>query len=176
APAPVSYVNKWLKGDPDTPKFLGLPRPEMDEAWHELLSATAIRLSSEELLLANNATSIEHKDGGYVGGLGISHSLHCVQFMHPEYYYGKEGQSWDELFMHADHCLESLRLAVMCQADVSVYTLKWTPHNRYKPAVKVPQPHACVDWRALHEWMAGRSASLDDVVGPPENMFEVVRG
>jgi len=78
APAPVTYVNKWLKGDIDTPKFVGQPRPEMDEAWHDLLSGTAIRFSEEELKLANNATSIEHKDGGYVGGLGISHSLHCV--------------------------------------------------------------------------------------------------
>jgi hypothetical protein len=74
----VTYVNKWLKGDVDTPKFVGQPRSEMDEAWHDLLSSTAIRFSEEELKLANNATSIKHKDGGYVGGLGISHSLHCV--------------------------------------------------------------------------------------------------
>jgi hypothetical protein len=78
APAPVTYVNKWLKGDPDTPNFLGQPRREMDEAWHGLLSATAIKLSESELKLANNATSVRHKDGGYIGGLGISHSLHCV--------------------------------------------------------------------------------------------------
>lgn len=78
APAPVTYVNKWLKGDPDTPKFLGNPSVEMDQAWHELLSATAIRFSEEELILANNATSIRLQDGGYVAGLGISHSLHCV--------------------------------------------------------------------------------------------------
>lgn len=78
APAPVTYVNKWLKGDPDTPKFLGNPSTEMDQAWHELLSGTAIRFSEEELILANNATSIRLQDGGYVAGLGISHSLHCV--------------------------------------------------------------------------------------------------
>lgn len=78
APAPVTYVNKWLKGDKDTPKFLGEPSAEMDQAWHELLSATAIQLSEEELALSNNATSIRLQDGGYVGGLGISHSLHCV--------------------------------------------------------------------------------------------------
>ncbi len=215
APAPVTYVNKWLKGDPDTPKFMGQPRPEMDEAWHDLLSATAIRLSEEELALANNATSIRHIDGGYVGGLGISHSLHCVvshvflnqintsgsfpffqhlifldqphtrlilsantmrqkrikQYLHPEYYYQGE-QAWEELFSHADHCLESLRQTVMCSADVSVYALKWTPHSRYKPSVMVPQPHACVDWEALHLWMSGRAASLDDIVGPPEDLYE----
>ncbi|KAI2464124.1 hypothetical protein F4781DRAFT_414162 [Annulohypoxylon bovei var. microspora] len=175
SPAPVTYVNKWLKGDPDTPKFVGQPRPEMDQAWHDLLSATAIRLSEDELLLANNATSIKHKDGGYVGGLGISHSLHCVkrikQYLHPEYYYQGD-QAWEELFMHADHCLESLRQVVLCSADVSPYLLEWTPHSRFKPAVRVPQPHACVDWEALHEWMSGRAASLEDIVGPPDSLYE----
>lgn len=78
APAPVKYVNKLLVGDPDTPKFMGEPRPEMDEAWHDLLDATLIRYTEDELLQANNATSVRHVDGGYVGGLGISHSLHCL--------------------------------------------------------------------------------------------------
>lgn len=78
APAPLQYYNKFLAGDPDTPKFVGQPRAEMDKAWHDLLDGTMIRFSEEELSLAGNSTSIRHKDGGYVGGLGISHSLHCI--------------------------------------------------------------------------------------------------
>ncbi|KAK4040643.1 hypothetical protein C8A01DRAFT_15489 [Parachaetomium inaequale] len=176
SPAPVKYVNKLLVGDPDTPKFMGQPRPELDEAWHELLDATLIRYSGDELRRANNATSVRHKDGGFVGGLGISHSLHCLkrikQYIHPQYYYGHEEQNWDELYSHVDHCLESLRQEVLCSADVNVYTLKWTRHSRFKPTVKVPQPHACVDWAALHGWMKGRAARLDDMVGPPESLYE----
>jgi hypothetical protein len=57
---------------------MGEPRPELDKAWHDLLQGTMIRLTKEELLLANNATSLSHKDGGYVGGFGVSHSLHCL--------------------------------------------------------------------------------------------------
>jgi hypothetical protein len=95
--------------------------------------------------------------------------------MHRDYYYPGE-QQWDELFFHADHCLESLRQAVMCSADVSIYTLEWTPHSKYKPAVRVPQPHACVDWEALHGWMGERAASLEDVVRPPESLFEEAKG
>ncbi|KAK3399799.1 hypothetical protein B0T20DRAFT_406986 [Sordaria brevicollis] len=176
SPAPVKYVNKWLTGDPDTKKFMGKPRPELDQAWHDLLDSTLIKYSADELFLANNATSVQHKDGGFVGGLGISHSLHCLkrlkQYLHPEYYYGHEQQDWDELYSHVDHCLESLRQEILCNADVNVYTLKWTPHSRFKPTVKVPQPHACVDWDALHGWMKGRQARLEDMVGPPESLFE----
>ncbi|KAK1777757.1 hypothetical protein QBC45DRAFT_329915 [Copromyces sp. CBS 386.78] len=176
SPAPVQYVNKWLTGDPDTKKFMGKPRPELDQAWHDLLDSTLIKYSADELFLANNATSVQHKDGGFVGGLGISHSLHCLkrlkQYIHREYYYDHETQDWAELYSHVDHCLESLRQEILCNADVSVYTLKWTPHSRFKPTVKVPQPHACVDWEALHGWMKGRQARLEDMVGPPESLFE----
>ncbi|KAH6633942.1 hypothetical protein B0J18DRAFT_405658 [Chaetomium sp. MPI-SDFR-AT-0129] len=176
SPAPVKYVNKLLVGDPDTPKFMGEPRPEMDAAWHDLLDATLIRYTEDELLQANNATSVRHVDGGYVGGLGISHSLHCLkrikQYLHPDYYYNHEEQDWKELYSHVDHCLESLRQEILCSADVNVYTLKWTRHSRVKPTVKVPQPHACVDWQALHGWMKGRAARLDDMVGPPDSLYE----
>ncbi|CCC12656.1 hypothetical protein SMACR_05618 [Sordaria macrospora] len=176
SPAPVQYVNKWLTGDPDTKKFMGKPRPELDQAWHDLLDSTLIKYSADELFLANNATSVQHKDGGFVGGLGISHSLHCLkrlkQYIHRDYYYDHETQDWDELYSHVDHCLESLRQEILCNADVNVYTLKWTPHSRFKPTVKVPQPHACVDWEALHGWMKGRQARLEDMVGPPESLFE----
>lgn len=94
------------------------------------------------------------------------------QYLHPDYYYNHEDQDWDELYSHVDHCLESLRQSVMCSADINVYTLKWTPHSRYKPTVKVPQPHACVNWATLHDWMKERAASLDDMVGPPESLYE----
>lgn len=78
APAPLQYYQKDLAGDPDTLKFVGKPRQEMDEAWHSLLQGTMIKFSEEELFKAGNSTSIRHGNGGYVGGLGISHSLHCI--------------------------------------------------------------------------------------------------
>ncbi|KAI4861912.1 hypothetical protein F4820DRAFT_451454 [Hypoxylon rubiginosum] len=163
SPAPLKYVNKYFTGDPDTPKFMGQPRPELDQAWHDLLTGTLIRYTREELLQAGNATSVKHKDGGY---------KRLKQYLHPDYYYSHEDQNWDELYSHVDHCLESIRQELLCNADVNVYTLKWTPHSRFKPTVKVPQPHACVDWKALHGWMQGRASRLEDMVGPPESLYE----
>ncbi|KAK0634752.1 hypothetical protein B0T17DRAFT_622765 [Bombardia bombarda] len=176
SPAPVKYVNRCLTGDIDTPKFMGAPRPELDRAWHDLLEATMIRYTDDELLLANNATPVRHEDGGYAGGLGISHSLHCLkrlkQYIHPDYYYNHETQDWAELYSHVDHCPESLRQEILCSADANVYTPQWTAHSRVKPTVRVPRPHACVDWAALHGWMQGRAARLDDMVGPPYSLYD----
>lgn len=78
APAPVRYVNRWIMDDPESSRFSGEPRPELDQAWHEMLDGTLIRFSEEELLQANNATSVRSKDGGYIGSIGVSHSLHCL--------------------------------------------------------------------------------------------------
>jgi hypothetical protein len=75
---PLQYINKDLSRDPDMPKFMGEPRLELDQAWHSLLEGTLIRYSEEELLRANNATSVRYREGGFVGGLGVSHSLHCL--------------------------------------------------------------------------------------------------
>lgn len=57
---------------------MGEPRPELDQAWHDLLEGTLIRFSEDELFRSNNATSVRLEGGDYAGGLGISHSLHCL--------------------------------------------------------------------------------------------------
>lgn len=91
----VKFENRFLDADPNMSKFLGKPRPEQDQAWHELLegmcssmyplelelkhyAGTFIRITGDELHQADNTTSVRHKKGGYVAGLGVSHALHCL--------------------------------------------------------------------------------------------------
>lgn len=75
--------------------------------------------------------------------------------------------------MDPDHCLESLRQTLLCQPDISVYTLEWTPHSRVKPTVRVPQAHVCVDWPKLHLWMKARAARLEDMVPPIQSLYAI---
>ncbi|KAI1453748.1 hypothetical protein F4805DRAFT_358375 [Annulohypoxylon moriforme] len=173
SPAPVKYVNKNLTRDFESSKFMGDPRLELDKAWHELLNGTAIRISEEEVLLVNATNAARLKDGGYIGGLGIMHSLHCLkrikQYLNPEYYYSQDQQDWDDITIHIDHCLESLRTQVLCKPDLSLYTFTWTPQNIIKPAVQITQESVCVDWDAAHEWMKARAVTINDVVRPSAN-------
>ncbi|KAH8882053.1 hypothetical protein GQ53DRAFT_666530, partial [Thozetella sp. PMI_491] len=171
APAPVHYISKDISDVSEIKKFMGKPRPELDEAWRELLRGTMIRYNEEELLHANNATSIKLKDGGFAGGLGVSHSLHCLQFLHPEYYNKHEAQDRAGQYEHVDHCVESLRQQVLCLVDTNLYTLRWTSHSRSKPSPWLPQPQVCVNWDYLHQWMKKRAVSHDELVPPPEEPF-----
>ncbi|KAF4626888.1 hypothetical protein G7Y89_g11268 [Cudoniella acicularis] len=157
-PVDVSHIkclNRFLAEGPEHNPFMGEPRPELDQAWHNLLAGILPRLTADELLLAGNTTSIAHKQGGYVA----------------DYYYPGP-QDWKELAEHADYCLEGLRQFVVCKADLSVYTLKWTPHSRYKPSTHIPQRHICVDWEGVDGWMLSRAVKNDDIVGPPKGMFD----
>jgi hypothetical protein len=89
--------------------------------------------------------------------------------MHPEYYYTDTDTDWAEVHKHVDHCLESLRLELLCSADVSLWTFKWTEHSRAKPANHIPQQHVCVDWDALHAWMQERAVDWSEVVHPADH-------
>ncbi|KAI1088570.1 hypothetical protein F5B19DRAFT_485828 [Rostrohypoxylon terebratum] len=170
SPAPANYVNRNLTSDFSGSRFMGYPRPELDKAWHDLLNGTAIRISEEEVLLINATNVVRLKEGGYIGGLGVMHSLHCLkrikQYLHPEYYYSQGQVDWDGIYEHVDHCLESLRTQTLCRPDLSLYTFTWTPESYIKPAVQVTQESVCVDWEEVHEWMKARAATIHDVIRP----------
>ncbi|KAI0886763.1 uncharacterized protein GGS22DRAFT_186836 [Annulohypoxylon maeteangense] len=170
SPAPVRYVNRNLTRDFDSSKFLGNPRLELDKAWHGLLNGTAIHISEEDVLRVHASNAVRLKDGGYIGGLGVMHSLHCIkrikQYLHPEYYYSQGQQDWDDITIHIDHCLESLRTQALCKPDLSLYTFTWTPENKIKPEVQITQEAVCVDWDRVHEWMEERAATINDVIRP----------
>lgn len=62
--------------------YRGEPRPEMDEAWHELLKYSNIRVSAEDLK-AINRTSVKLSDGSgmYMSELNVYHQLHCLKMI-----------------------------------------------------------------------------------------------
>lgn len=90
--------------------FTGDPRPELDEAWHDLLQNANIRVSKETLEKVNG-TSIAFSDGdGYYAQLGMFHELHCLKrvrhFIHKDYYH--PDQSDEARRLDALHTGESI--------------------------------------------------------------------
>ena len=76
-----------------------------------------------------------------------------------------DSKVWENLYMHVDHCLESLRQSAICSPDINIFTLAWEP-GRAKPNIEFPQAHACVDWKVLSAWTKRRAATYMDVVTP----------
>lgn len=120
--------------------YAGPPTPEIDEAWHDLIFGRYVHFTDSEIDWMNSdpgipqltplspkMTSIIHTDG-YYGGPDMLHSLHCINGLrkHLDMDYYKDSMDIPAEYrrMHIDHCIEQLRQAVMCHADMTPVTLK----------------------------------------------------
>ncbi|KAH9238240.1 hypothetical protein K456DRAFT_1826991, partial [Colletotrichum gloeosporioides 23] len=166
APAKEAVVlekAKFHAGLNDTTRFRGDPRPELEDAWDELLSAINIRVDDDELTKmgrdASTAVKINDGEGGYAGMLDIFHHLHCLRMirigytldLYPAYQPMLSSQMGELVPMHIDHCIDELRQAVMCRADVTVLTSDWIDWHP-KPWLNFNVEHECVNWDNVFQW------------------------
>ncbi|KAK0609935.1 hypothetical protein B0T17DRAFT_629454 [Bombardia bombarda] len=145
--------------------FTGEPRPELDEAWSDLLRSTMVKISNEEMERMNK-TSITMKDGsGYLGYLEAHHMLHCVkrlyQYQNQDHYPELKADGSSFSSHHRNHCLEVLRQGIMCNADVSVNTFFW--ENPRKIKGDRSGPRKCTNWDRLQAWADERTVQYDDI-------------
>ena len=68
-----------------------------------------------------------------------------------------------------------LKEAVICQADPSLLTMKWSEHGPL-PIGNLSSPHECVNWDQLQEWVVPHSFDpIADgmLVHPKFGLFEM---
>ncbi|CZS88192.1 uncharacterized protein RCO7_01155 [Rhynchosporium graminicola] len=139
--------------------YVGEPSSGKDAEWYKLLHYHNIRLTAEDLQELN-ATSIPLGSGGYQGMLAVMHELHCLKLvreaLHPEYYWKEKSEKEIRSMKgHNEHCIDALRMAVMCRADVTVFPFHWKSGTRL-PSPTWSQNHECVNWDVLQKWMDTR--------------------
>lgn len=152
-------------------KYKGLPRPELDQAWTELVNHMNIRIHPDEAERADNFSSIELNDGSgdQMAMLTVFHSIHCLKTMREYVFPEAYPETWAKLkppfpggiSPHMDHCIENLRQALMCQSDLSLYTYRWK-EGQNEPEVITGMPHVCVDFEAVMDWVSKRTFSIND--------------
>lgn len=151
----------------DSP-YIGPPGDDVDEAWHALFGNMSLRVSAEELA-RHSQTSVSLPDGGYLAWLGVYHNLHCVKVLrqvnYREYYHPNlTKQGVRDLQIHADHCIDQLRNALMCHGDTeSLTTFTWS--NQWsKPLLSPRKPqHRCLNWDAMVESLWWRIVSREEL-------------
>ncbi|KAI0388941.1 hypothetical protein F5Y17DRAFT_166154 [Xylariaceae sp. FL0594] len=151
----------------DASPYVGPASSSVDKAWHELLKYTTLRASGEELE-KRNQSSVELPDGGYMVWLGVFHQLHCVktlrQWNYREHYHpnltNKERSHWE---VHVDHCLDQLRNILMCRADTTLTTFRWTVDQRRPMLNTRPVERQCVDWELLMGSLKHRVVEGDEM-------------
>ena len=125
---------------------------------------------SERTLQKMNRTSIPLSDGsGYIAGLDATHHLHClISIRHalaPEFYadeiagmYKPEGEVYPT---HIAHCLEILRMMILCKSDGSLFTYAWSMEQK-APLTNFAVEHTCTNWDRLTDWAHENSFNIHD--------------
>ncbi|KAJ8064631.1 hypothetical protein OCU04_006957 [Sclerotinia nivalis] len=166
-------VNPQYFGLAESSIYAGAPSTDLDNAWQDLLSGINIRVSQAELERTNQTSVQLQNSQDRLAWLEAFHQLHCVKFVRQaiysnHYFPDVSGDERTHWLLHADHCVELLRQAVMCHADTSLMTFEWTSENE-KPMLKLDGPkHTCVNWDDLRLKVQPRIVS-DEEMGSLKN-------
>ncbi|KAM4057530.1 hypothetical protein HRG_014430 [Hirsutella rhossiliensis] len=143
---------------PGRPLWVGDPGPEMDSLWDHIEAASTILLQGEEADSVRDRTTLY--DGYWMTGLDVIHQVHCLNMvrkaLYPEYY--KPHQSQHTHKMHWEHCLDYIRQAIMCNADITPVTNSWHESaGVFGPDFDTR--HTCRNFDAVVEWALARTVS-----------------
>ncbi|KAH8649206.1 hypothetical protein BX600DRAFT_502651 [Xylariales sp. PMI_506] len=150
---------------PDRVRYIGDPRryPEVDSNWEKLIEGRYFRITEVE---AQESFGDSYKDywdaeaGGYVIGLDLFHTLHCVNHLrrayYPEIYKGDSRNKPPETIeIHRNHCLEQIRQYIMCHADLTAIPTKYYKEVDRNYVVS-DMPHTCRNFEKIQNWMLDR--------------------
>ncbi|CAJ2504757.1 Uu.00g121510.m01.CDS01 [Anthostomella pinea] len=160
-------------------EYRGPPTPDIEVAWNRLWNRGAVEVPVEGLAKLNKSGDLlkhAHFDPnrGYSSILEAFHQLHCLnlirQFTWRDYYYEHlqewlampENQRMVDLNvsdhrsvgdrMHVDHCIETLRLQLMCNADVTPLLILLDDSSEHGTAADFNTHHKCRNWDKLLDW------------------------
>ncbi|WQF84154.1 Putative mycotoxin biosynthesis protein UstYa [Colletotrichum destructivum] len=144
--------------------YVGEPSAELDESWDRLESAIEITLQSHEAKTKDGQMlDTMQSEGEYRTSLDVVHSLHCLnqlrKVLYREYYFPNRPNEF--FYTHMNHCIDHLRQALQCHADLTPLNYKWSEeHDRALPTWS--SKHTCRDFDKMLRWdftMTGKPLS-----------------
>ncbi|KAF4624246.1 hypothetical protein G7Y89_g13926 [Cudoniella acicularis] len=149
--------------------YRGPPTNELEAEWKDLWFYDGVTIPAEKLPSINRTASAEKyrtTDGGksYHALIEVFHQLHCLniirQYTWKDYYLRhpdrvetprvfKESEVGAR--MHADHCIEALRIALMCHGDTTPYLIIEDPEAPLGFLADFSPHHKCVKFDSLNK-------------------------
>lgn len=142
-------------------RYIGEPRSAVDDAWHNLLHAQYIALDPKEAkqIPASHIAPIWYDGEHEFFELSVFHNLHCLNEIRLALAGNSHGYARDSLHegtAHLDHCVDQIRQALMCHADltpVPMLPIAGAPNNL---ALGNGEMHTCRDFDAIWAWVEER--------------------
>ncbi|KAI1743831.1 hypothetical protein F4680DRAFT_321645 [Xylaria scruposa] len=145
-------------------KYSGTPTRDQDLAWDDLIRPMFFNASIEELRrggeVIKNLAVVE--GGGYAATIGAYHELHCLRQLRFYLFQGRYYPNLTEaqenyLHGHLDHCIETLRLTIMCYGNPSLVSFAWGGDDATKPITQSNSRSVCVKWTSIDAWARSRA-------------------
>ncbi|KAJ8125400.1 hypothetical protein O1611_g8239 [Lasiodiplodia mahajangana] len=148
---------KFRENSQEHGPYSGYPRPEIDRNWDKLLNAENIILEPEVLKRygREDLGVAVPEGGGYLGTL----NKRLYQYMYQEHYWSDLTDAQRDVNrLHNEHCLDFLRQASMCHADIGLITFQWSPTSRIPIANATT--HQCAKWDKIDQWTKERTVDM----------------
>ncbi|KAB8276944.1 hypothetical protein BDV30DRAFT_235187 [Aspergillus minisclerotigenes] len=125
---------EWRHFHEEAPnKYYGKPNDELEQAWGKLWQYGSTGVPDSKLHLLNKSRAIDWKylpnelGGGIEAFFEGFHQIHCLDLVRQYTYRDEYDYSLNPAFLrqpsvfynHVDHCIETLRINIMCTADVT---------------------------------------------------------
>ncbi|KAF2766845.1 hypothetical protein EJ03DRAFT_329740 [Teratosphaeria nubilosa] len=142
-------------------KFQGRPSAKNNEAWSDLILRGLTRISADEAAPMHNKTMpIPDDPEHYIISLAVFHQLHCLNAIRFAVWnetmdVEKEAQHHETKISHLDHCVDLLRQALMCAADITPFVWARDPRDGKLHGITTTA-HTCRDWDPIEQWAANR--------------------
>ncbi|KAF2849478.1 hypothetical protein T440DRAFT_519068 [Plenodomus tracheiphilus IPT5] len=170
-----SRVKFSLPNPLNSSKYVGTT-DDVDNAWMDIAYLPDQLVPASSLPLLNKpstslrTTSPKTGESGYRVGLEVFHQLHCLNLLrmstYPAHYahlsWSDTNDTPDHVRAHLDHCIEILRMNLMCLSDVNVFTFAevegregWWPDYESE--------HVCRDFERIREWAVENGVPEADV-------------
>ncbi|WPH00671.1 Hypothetical protein R9X50_00350100 [Acrodontium crateriforme] len=162
--------------------YRGPPTPEREQAWDELWHYPGMPVSAAGLAALNKTNDGEHVqiNGSnpaaptYGSLVQVFHQLHCLDMIRKYTWYltghyHQDDESieypWDFVNpvagrMHVDHCIEELRIDLMCSGDITPLLVKYDKNRAIGRVADFDVHHKCRDFEKIVDWIKVNGVSV----------------
>ncbi|KAI1337303.1 hypothetical protein F5Y15DRAFT_425905 [Xylariaceae sp. FL0016] len=156
------------------PAYVGEPSPEIDADL-----AVDVFVTPDEQERLGGGLFLDKDTGLHLAEVTVFHDLHCMVTMlpstpvitldstidftqnfirksfYPDYYV--EMTSHRTWRAHLEHCIDAVRLSLMCAGDMTLIPVKWSENRNWIMPI-FETVHTCRDFDALRAWALERDA------------------
>ncbi|TEA06088.1 Oxidase ustYa [Colletotrichum sidae] len=139
---------------PGSKQFVGDPSPEIDANWEHITNGVVVDLKGEAAETVIGKT-YQKPDGSWYVGIEAFHQLHCLNMvrksLHVDYYGINEPDPHPHK-MHIEHCIDALREAIMCRAELTFIPMEFNAKYRTGRPAFVAREHTCRNFEKILDW------------------------